>query len=142
MYVWVWGYLRGWVCVGWGIWWWVVRGGGGVGYCGLWILLYVYLYIAIIILFLYLLLFAIRAFIILELSFYQSVNTFSLCDVRTDSMLQLSASLKTLETYLKIILWVKTIHYPNKNNIPLGHNYTHGVVYSKMNFKIEICFAL
>ena len=26
--------------------------------------------------------------------------------------------------------------------IPLGHNHTNGVVYSKINFKVEICSAL
>ena len=26
--------------------------------------------------------------------------------------------------------------------IPLGHNRTNGAVYSKINFKVEICFAL
>ena len=29
-----------------------------------------------------------------------------------------------------------------KNKIPLGHNRTNGVVYSKINFKVEICSAL
>ena len=28
------------------------------------------------------------------------------------------------------------------NNIPLGHNRTNGAVYSKIDFKVEICFAL
>ena len=25
------------------------------------------------------------------------------------------------------------------NNIPLGHNRTNGAIYSKINFKVEIC---
>ena len=28
------------------------------------------------------------------------------------------------------------------NKIPLGHNRTNGAVYSKINFKVEICSAL
>ena len=28
------------------------------------------------------------------------------------------------------------------NNIPLGHNRTNGAVYSKIDFKVEICSAL
>ena len=28
------------------------------------------------------------------------------------------------------------------NKIPLGHNRTDGIVYSKINFKVEICSAL
>ena len=28
------------------------------------------------------------------------------------------------------------------NKIPLGHNRTNGAVYSKINFKVEICAAL
>ena len=28
------------------------------------------------------------------------------------------------------------------SNIPLGHNCTNGAVYSKINFKVEICSAL
>ena len=31
---------------------------------------------------------------------------------------------------------------PELNKIPLGHNRTNGVVYSKINFKVEICYAL
>ena len=27
------------------------------------------------------------------------------------------------------------------NNIPVGHNHTYGVVYSKVNFNVEICSA-
>ena len=27
------------------------------------------------------------------------------------------------------------------NKIPLGHNRTNGIVYSKINFKVEICSA-
>ena len=27
------------------------------------------------------------------------------------------------------------------NKVPLGHNHTNGVVYSKINFKVEICSA-
>ena len=29
-----------------------------------------------------------------------------------------------------------------RNKIPLGHNRTNDAVYSKMNFKVEICSAL
>ena len=29
----------------------------------------------------------------------------------------------------------------NYNKIPLGHNRTNGAVYSKIYFKVEICFA-
>ena len=29
-----------------------------------------------------------------------------------------------------------------QNKIPLGNNRTNGAVYSKINFKVEICFAL
>ena len=29
-----------------------------------------------------------------------------------------------------------------QNKIPLGHNRTEGAVYSKINFKVEICSAL
>ena len=32
---------------------------------------------------------------------------------------------------------MKTIHYPNKNKIPLCHNRTYGAVYPKMNFKVD-----
>ena len=28
------------------------------------------------------------------------------------------------------------------NKIPLGHNLTNGAVYTKINFKVEICSAL
>ena len=28
------------------------------------------------------------------------------------------------------------------NKMPLGHNHTNGAVYSKICFKVEICFAL
>ena len=30
---------------------------------------------------------------------------------------------------------------PEYNKIPLGHNRTNGAVYSKINFKVEICSA-
>ena len=49
--------------------------------------------------------------------------------------------LNTLDAYLKTyILLMRTIHCLKKK-IPLGHNGTNDTVYSKNNFKIEICSA-
>ena len=33
--------------------------------------------------------------------------------------------------FKKYILWMKTIHYPELNQIPHGHNRTNGAVYPK-----------
>ena len=43
--------------------------------------------------------------------------------------------------FKKNILWMKTIHYPNKKLFPVGHNHTNGAVYSKINLKVMICSA-
>ena len=42
---------------------------------------------------------------------------------------------------IKILLWMKTMHYPNTKMIPLGHNRTNGAVYYKIYFQVEICSA-
>ena len=45
--------------------------------------------------------------------------------------------------------YLKKKYFMDENNslseyikIPLGHNRTNGAVYSKINFKVEICSAL
>ena len=42
----------------------------------------------------------------------------------------------------KITLWMKTIHYPNTLRSHLVTIVPNGAVYSKINFKVEICSAL
>ena len=42
----------------------------------------------------------------------------------------------------KNILWKKKNSLSENIKIPIGHNRTNGAVYSKINFKVEICSAL
>ena len=50
-------------------------------------------------------------------------------------------SLKGNAAYLKKNIMDENDSLSKYNKIPLGHNRTNGVVYSKIDFKVEICSA-